>query len=225
MQKKRNRSCLTTNQKLPNTRGHGYIASLHTVTGPRASSSSSSSSWSPEGAEATRTSLKLARLLRRPSHSAFHVGQRFASTWRPDFPSSSSSSAIQRKRSWSSFSPKAVSQDNVLPTEGDERFSAHHQAVRRSFGDWLADWDKQKAMGFVEDHSAHFALVDLQKLTIPNAVEPTPLSGFRSQGAQWSPRGRIWRSWQVPLCELLLTRSCGYKVFLGRLQGAHSTPS
>ena len=59
-----------------------------------------------------------------------------------------------------------------------------------------------------------FALVDLQKIRISAAVEPTPLSGFRSRGAQWSPRGRsdvIGRC--RPLCELLLTWSYGYKCF------------
>ena len=115
-----------------------------------------------------------------------------------------------------------MSKDNVLPTERGERFSARPwlvgsfpQEIRRSFVGQVearcfsplateitlaiakAHWDKQKTVGFVEDHSARFALVDQQKLTIPVGIEPTPLSGVRSQGAQWTPRGRIWRSWQV----------------------------
>ena len=86
---------------------------------------------------------------------------------------------------------------------------SNHSGNRRGGLEQAASgqWDLVRTTPFV---------VDLQRLTIPAAVEPTPLSGFRSQGAQWSPRGRsdvIGRC--GPLCELLLTWSYGYKCFSG----------
>ena len=128
---------------------------------------------------------------------------RFASTWLPNFPSSSSSSAIPRKRSWSSFSPKRLwraADKNARPLSHEGR----SQCLRttscrlsevsdslRGLG-WLVRFFKRHAVP-LEVEAAGFRrwrrMVDLQKLTILSdfrAVEPTPLSGFRSHGAQWS---------------------------------------
>ena len=87
----------------------------------------------------------------------------------------------------------------------------NHSGNRRG---GLGQGSKQ-AVGSGEDHPLG-AGGCAEKLTISAAVEPTPLSGFRSQGAQWSPRGRsdvIGRC--RPLCELVLTWPCRYKCFSG----------
>lgn len=126
--------------------------------------------------------------------------------------------------------------DNVVSTEQGGRFSARPWLVGwldcffKRYAVHLEDWLRPRFFAVGDgNHSSNrcggqwdpvrttpFALVDLQKLTIPAAVEPTPLSGFRSQVSQWSSRGRsdvIGRC--RPLCELLLTWSYGHNGFSG----------
>ena len=91
-------------------------------------------------------------------------------------------------------------------------------------GDGNHSGDRQGALGQTDDSG-----ICRGPLRTFRCYDP---SWNRAHAAEWcSKPGRAVESAWTHLaqlagagCELLLTRSCGYKVFLGRLQGAHSTP-
>ena len=137
-----------------------------------------------------------------------------------------------------------MSQDNVLPTERGERFSAVRFLKRYAvpLGDWLRpllfavgdgshSGNRQGAVGRTE--GSGICRGPLRTLRAGGSAETHDPSWNRAHAAEWfsKPGRAVESAWTHlaqfagALCELLLTRSCGYKVFLGRLQHAHSTPS